>query len=271
MNCWKLVGLVGLITHLGTAILPAPPQNQKAEVFRVSEAGKANLPEDRERLVAIYGEVAKEFNAKAKKEFAEQKEMLEGQRLRIVDVLDSAKKLYLAQYDGDVAVLQISGPPIKKGNQSPPLEITKSGTYETEITRFVSQDAKPGTKGRVKLNDDDDGAVTFFGVKLEIDGEVVKQQEVTKKETLPKYVGTISTKKMTAAPQMDRERFLSHLKNGNYYEVRRKELRKCQECRGFRRVPNDGTKPKAADGKMPCPECKEVGKREWNVKYTVVW
>ncbi|MEM1294221.1 MAG: hypothetical protein AAGH89_02580 [Verrucomicrobiota bacterium] len=251
--------------------MPAPPQNQKEEVFRVSLAGKANSTEDRERLVAIYGEVAKSFNAKSKKEFAEQKEMLEGQRLRIVNVIDKPKKLYLAQYDGDVAVIQISGPPIQKGKQTPPLEMTKAGTHQAEVTRFVSQDAKPGEKGRVKLSDDDDGAVTFFGVKLEIDGEAVMQEQVTQTETLPKYVGTISTKKMTAAPQMDRERFLSHLKNGNYYEVQRKELRKCQECRGFRRIPNDGTAKKAPDGKMACPECKEVGKREWNVRYTVVW
>ena len=226
MKFWKIAGLAVLLTHWGVAILPAPPQNQKEEVFRVSEAGKSNAPEMRERLVAIYGDVAKTFNAQSKKEFTEQKQMLEGQRLRIVKVLDRSEKLYLAQYDGDVAVIQIPGPPIAEGKQSPPIEMAKVGTHETEVTRFVSQDARPGEKGRVKLGDGDDGAVTFFGVKLEVDGEAISQEEVTGTETLPKYAATISTKKMTAAPQMDKERFLSHLKNGNYYEVRRTELRK---------------------------------------------
>ncbi len=66
------------------------------------------------------------------------------------------------------------------------------------------------------------------------------------------------------------EAFLDLVKNGKVFQVKRKEERRCQACRGFGRV-TDTMNRRVPDGKMNCPDCEAAGKIDWNVTYMVAW
>ncbi|MEM0970146.1 MAG: hypothetical protein AAGJ31_12385 [Verrucomicrobiota bacterium] len=176
---------------------------------------------------------------------------------------DSHGNLYLAAYQGEFAVISLPGELRKKGQLTPPLELEAVGKEKATVTRQEIRLVSSGKKVT------EDTAPTFFGISiLDEDQEVV---EVQSEEILNKFKATISTKALTAPQKMDKDLFLSSLKNGEVYEVVREEQRRCQNCNGFGRVPWDGTGPKSADGKMPCPDSKGTGKIDWKVTYKVFW
>ena len=72
------------------------------------------------------------------------------------------------------------------------------------------------------------------------------------------YKATVSTEPTDEGPPpMSQQLFVSMLKNGEVYSVEQLELRRCQECRGFGRIPDKIRPPgqREADGKIACPEC----------------
>jgi len=270
----RLAGLLSLCLA-GTGPLIAkdggPPSNSAlSEVYHVSQVRRSPDPRVRELLPILYREVAARFNEESARKFKREKRAYDGQRLRVLRVLGKAEgggDLYLVGFQGELAVISWSGKPLREGQETPPLELAKDGTRKTKVTRLLERAAEDeGTPG--------DGVVTFFGIPLTFGGQEVRSSDgeaVTREETLPRYRATLSQKVLTEPPVMTKERFLNHLRNGNTYVVERTEERRCQSCRGFRRVPNDGTGPPAPDGKMDCPGCGAEGKRTWQVTYKIVW
>ncbi len=244
---------------------------ETADIFRVSKAG--GDAEKRDQLISIYGLVSEQFNQQAAREFAEQKAVYAGQRVRVIEKLekkDDHGELYLAAYQGEPCVFSISEGDFKKGDTTPPLEIVESGNYETEVTRLVDD---TGGAGEVKT-EEQGGLVEFFGVVLDFGDGPVKarpKKEVTTTETLKKFEANLSTQVLSAPVKMNKDIFLNSLKNGETYEVTQMEERRCQTCRGFGRVPNDGSAPRQSDGKMNCRDCMGKGKLSWKVHYLVAW
>lgn len=265
-----------LCLFLGGMILVGPLSAQEVEtketgdIFRVSKAG--GDAEKRDQLLSIYGLVSEQFNKQAAKEFAEQKAVYAGQRVRVIEKLeekDEHGQLYLAAYQGEPCVFSIAEGDFKKGDTTPPLEIAEAGNYETEVTRLVDDTGDAELK-----TEEQGGLVEFFGVVLDFGDGPVKarpKKEVTTTETLKKYEANPSTQVLSAPVKMNKDIFLNSLKNGETYEVTQLEERRCQTCRGFGRVPNDGSAPRQSDGKMNCRDCMGQGKLPWKVNYIVAW
>jgi len=255
------------------AMLPAQGQEMKtrSEIYRVSKAN-TTTEEGRDRLLGVYAEVKKEFDAQAAKEFAEQKAAFAGLRVRVIDPLNEENdhgKLFLVAYQGTPTVFALPVGDYKKGDRTPPLEVEEAGTHQAKVTRLVDD---TGDGSEVKM-EEQTGLVSFFGIELDLNGpvEARKKKEVTTTETLKLYHAKVSTDALTAPVQMSKDLFVSNLKNGETYQAVLEEKRRCQGCNGFGRIQNDGTAPKAPDGKMPCRECGSVGKVDWKVSYLVTW
>ena len=256
------------------------------EVFRVSKVGVRGAAESRELLMDLYAEVGKEYNANIEKESTAQKVAYQGKQVRILKVLketENGAPMYLAAYNGEPSVVAIArDKKFKEGVLTPALKIQANGQHETKVTREIVERAKNNSP-EPTLEKSSGGGVSFFGIPIDTGGggsissneveETVTRRRVTEVKTMPKYVATISDEVLNDGPaKFSKDIFVDSLKNGNVYSVKRKEDRRCQNCRGFQRVTT--TLPvglRDPDGKMPCPECKGIGNKPWNVTYQVAW
>lgn len=188
-----------------------------------------------------------------------------------------------------------AGQKIAVGALSPALLIAEAGSHEATLTREVKikQENKPEPSLEVVENGEE--PATFFGIPIggspgsggssgssgssgkgtaKSSGKSEPQYKtVTEKKTFPKYRAEVSAKKTGGTiPDLSQDLFLTQLKNGEIFQVNRPEQRRCQICRGFKRVTSDRPVGKRApDGKMPCPACRGAGEVGWNVTYRVVW
>ncbi len=272
-----------------------------AEMFHVSNVGRPGAAETRELLGAIYREVAGEYNERIEQEAGskDQSQQFKGERVRILRKITEQHadgKLYLCAYNGSPSVFVVPGEALQGGQLSPPLAgISENGQHTTEITRMVvDPDASKGSEPALQKVDASTGSgVTFFGIPLDTgdssssssssssdddsasgDGGSSGKKQVKEQRTLPFYKAEVSTEPMSEGPPpMSQQLFLSMLKNGEVFSIEQLELRRCQECRGFGRIPDLLRAPGAreADGKIACPECEAVGKIYWTVTYKVGW
>lgn len=298
---WLTVGLFS--PSLGTTALAQAVGNPsealtRTELFHVSRVGVNGSAETRETLLEIYQVVSSEYNDKIKAEQSANPQLYRGDRVRLLRDLDSTGTdgghLFLVAYQGGPSVFEVTGEvdDFEAGELSPALQIGKAiGEHPVEITRTIVVKDPAQTEATLEtVDDDDDGAVTFFGIPIpgtskkksgggaskssgSGTGGGTRRQEVTETKSLPKFEVSISTERLDGGPdEMSTPLFVSQLKNGEVFTISRPELRRCQSCRGFGRIST--TKPpgfRDPDGKMECPECKAVGKINWQVTYKVVW
>lgn len=265
-------------------------RNRTTEIFHVSRVGRANAAETREQLIDFYREVEVEFNREAKKEFQAKKRAFEGARVRILEVMDAkdgGNSLYLVAYDGGPSVFSIEGEERwKAGDLTDPLEIVRDGVHITEVTRVVVENMGEKPDRHPALEEAEEELATFFGIPIgggsareskqdNPSGPAesgVRWKRVVEEKTLPRFRAERSKKQLTEPVKFSTDRFVAAVKNGEIYELDRKEDRRCQECGGFKRVPT--TRPlgkRDPDGKMKCPECKGEGTIAWEVTYRVTW
>ena len=274
----------------GLAIKAADDARETAEMFHVSRVGQGGAAETRELLGAIYTEVAAEYNERIEQEAAEKNkgQRYKGERVRILRKIKESHpegNLYLCAYAGTPSVFLVPGEPLKSGELSPPLAgIATNGQHTTEIVRtVVDPNASKGKEPSLQKVDSSTGSgVTFFGIPLDTGGSSSSNsspvstgtKQVKEKRTLPMYKAAVSTEPTEEGPPpMSQQLFVSMLKNGEVFSVEQLEQRRCQECRGFGRIPDKIRPPgqREADGKIACPECEAKGKIYWNVTYKVGW
>ena len=287
LTVWPLL-LLSLMGWLTAA--DKDSAKETAEMFHVSYVGRGGAAETRELLGAVYTEVAAEYNERIEQEAAEtnQGQRYKGERVRILRKIKEKHaegNLYLCAYAGTPSVFVVPGEPLKSGDLSPPLAgIAASGEHTTEIVRTVADpNASKGKEPSLQKVDKSGGGVTFFGIPLDTGGSSSSDEssssssgtkKIREKRTLPLYKATVSTEATEEGPPpMSQQLFLGMLKNGEIFSVAQLELRRCQECRGFGRIPDKIRPPgqREADGKIACPECDAVGKIYWNVTYKVGW
>ncbi|MCB1062509.1 MAG: hypothetical protein KDN20_06270 [Verrucomicrobiae bacterium] len=271
----------------------------RTELFHVSRVGMNGAAETRETLMGIYETVSAEYNEKIKAEQSSSPQLYRGDRVRLLRDLDSkganGGHFFLVAYQGGPKVFEVVGSVdgFEAGKLSPPLQIGEAdGEHPVEITRTITVKDPAQTEVVLEtVDDDDDGAVTFFGIPIpgtskkkssggepktgggNSGGSGSRRQEVTETKSLPLFAASISKVRLDGGPEeMSTPLFVSQLKNGEVFTITRPELRRCQSCRGFGRITT--TKPpgfRDPDGKMECPECKAIGKINWQVTYKVVW
>jgi hypothetical protein len=298
-----------LLVALGTVALlagdPARAQNKgkggKAkglatvmEVFHVAYVGRKGAAESRELLLELFKSISDEYNRKIEKERAKSPQTFEGDRVRVLRRLDESDdhgKLYLAVYNGGPSVISLEGDEdLRPGSLSPALLTEPAGEHQMKVTRKVRVKNDKEREPALEVVDEKaGGAVTFFGIP--VDGESSSGgnsgggsgggsssnspqfKTVSEEKTMPKFNATVSTRRLDGGPpKMSQEVFVSQLKNGEVYSVNRPEKRRCQTCRGFKRITSDRpVGQRDPDGKMPCPECKATGDVGWDVTYRVMW
>jgi hypothetical protein len=263
---------------------------ETAEMFHVSRVGRGGAAETRELLGAIYADVAAEYNERIEQEAAEKNkgQRYKGERVRILRAIQEKHadgNLYLCAYAGTPSIFVVPGELLESGELSPPLAgIAPSGEHTTEIVRtVVDPNASKGKEPSLQKVDKSGGGVTFFGIPLDAGGSSSSSDDsrstkgtkkIRENRTLPLYKATVSTEATDEGPPpMSQQMFVSMLKNGEVFSVDQLELRRCQECRGFGRIPDKIRPPgqREPDGKIACPECQAVGKIYWNVTYKVGW
>ncbi|NNE92105.1 MAG: hypothetical protein HKN23_10695 [Verrucomicrobiales bacterium] len=286
-----LLAVSGLVwfSHFPSVGQEQASSTPTTEIFRVSNVGRPNAAETRELLLHLYNEIGKVYNAEAARKFQDAKEAFSGSQVRILKVMserDAGDPMYLAAYDGSPSVFSIDTDTIyKPGDLTPPLKIESNGEYKTEVTRIVIEQAKSSGSRPSLEKADTSGVPTFFGIPIDTGGGAapapspsgggggkMKRKRVTEVRTLPKYRASISREKLAQAKTFSKEIFLEAVKNGEIYEVKRLEERRCKNCGGFQRV--QSTLPvgqRAPDGKMDCPPCRGAGKIKWDVTYQVTW
>ncbi len=282
---WTIITTVFLATlPLATAQKKKIPET--SEVFRVSRAGVSGAAESRELLMELYQVIGDEYNANLTKEEKAQKTSYRGKQVRILQVLkekENGAPMYIAAYGGKPSVIAISDKKtFKPGDLTPALKIEENGEYETEVTREIVERSKAASN-EPSLEKADSGGVSFFGIPIDTGGsssappsseeETVIRRRVKEVRKMPKYKATVSDEVLSEGPEkFSKDLFLDNLKNGSIYTVQREEERRCQTCRGFQRITT--TMPvgrRDPDGKMPCPSCRGIGKKNWNVTYQVAW
>ncbi len=291
--------LSGILASAGLiAVAPAPPKiHSVTEVFHLAQVGQPNAAETAQLRKDLYLLIKQDYDKEVEKERAALKKAYAGQKvrvLRVLDVSDANGPLYLCAYNGDLSVLSIAGESRFEGELTPALKIEEDGTHITEVTRTVKEKPKtPTNKPALEVVDpEDSGVVTFFGIPLVFDdGPAMRNdapqrkrkkvnrkpagtREVTEKKELPKFRASVSTEELSEGPPLlSPDLLLSTVRNGKIFQVGRQENRRCQTCRGFRRITDD-IRPlgrRDPDGKMPCPECKQAGTVKWDVTYLVAW
>lgn len=255
------------------------------EVFHVSRVGHPKAAESREQLIDFYREIEAEFNAEAIREFRAKAQAFEGTRVRVIEDLkkeEGGKSMYLVAYQGQPSVFLVGDEiDMREGDLTPPLEVVEAGTHETTVTRFEVE--RIDDRGGPSLETANTGGATFFGIPVggaaaapaepEPESEPkFKRTRITETKSLPKFQAAPSQVVMEKAPVFSKDLFLSALKNGELYDLKRKEQRRCEGCGGFKRIQSNlPFGQRATDGKMACPECKETGKVLWDVTYRVTW
>jgi|GEM_PF-1820222 len=258
------------------------------EVFHVGRVGDPNAAEDKSRLLEIYKLLETDYNASIAAEQAGSA-IYKGDRVRILQDLgktDSNGNLYVSIYDGRPTVVSVPGEKCQIGKLTPHLIIVSDGQHLSKVTReIVEKKIVREQKAALETSSSASELPTFFGIPVFeeqpkqantpkfTEVEVVERHLVTEEKLLPKMKATVSTELLNEGPaKMSTQLLVSNLKNGEVYTVTRQEHRRCQVCRGFKRVQtNLPPGLRDADGKMPCPHCLGEGGRLWSVTYQVVW
>ena len=285
---------IGIFSLPTSSVAQGAANPTRTEMFRVSRVQNPSSAENQETLLSLYEVVASEYNERIRREQSTNPQLYEGDRVRILRDLGQggAGNLFLVAYNGGPVVFEVSGDTsaFDPGELSPALLIgEQSGQHSVEVTRTIT--VKDPKQPEPQLETvEETGAVTFFGIAIpgtgsggggggsnssskKATGGGSRKQEITETEMMPKYAANVSTKRHDGGPQtMTTTLFTSQLKNGELFTVTRAEQRRCQECRGFKRVKTD--KPigfRDPDGKMDCPECQARGTIDWQVTYKITW
>lgn len=288
---WIAVLLLATVVPPALGQQKAKKKKSVTEVFHVSRIGTAGAAESRDLLLDLYGTIARDYNKAVAQQRAQQPQQFEGEKVRILQRLnkqDSHGRLFLAVYNGSPSVISLAGNrKVPVGSLSPALLIEESGRHQMTIERRVKVKQENQPEPSLEVVEAGEEQATFFGIPIggsaapatgktkqkANTGNQPGYRTVTEEKEFPKFNAEISTRKIGGEiPDMSQALFLKQLKNGEVFQVSRPEQRRCQTCRGFKRVTSD--RPvgmREPDGKMACPECKEAGKLDWDVSYRVVW